>query len=367
MLKGQDTNEFMQVMQVTGITAPALARKLGVTTQEIRDWSVGKGVAPPACCDKLRKLLQIATIDVPSDRKQIQGPQLESAVVCADSLQYLAQMPDASIDLILSDIPYGIGLDDWDVLHGNVNSAYLGSSEGQQRAGKVFERRHKPINGWSTADRNISAEYYDWCKTWTAEWLRVLRPGGSAIVFAGRRMAHRCISALEDVGFNFRDLIAWHRPKAVFRAQRISLVFQKRAHLSDAKKWSGWRVGNLKPTFEPIIWCFKPYTLTIADNVLDHELGAMNVDRFAEITGSCENIVKIGYAPGERGLHEAQKPVTLMRALIELCTVPGQIVLDPYSGSGTTAVAAFQAGRRYIAVDRDASLCEIARKRISQC
>ena len=120
-------------------------------------------------------------------------------------------MSAASVHLILSDIPYGIGVDDWDVLHPNTNSAFLGSSPAQQKAGAVFQKRGKPLNGWSAADREIPAQYYEWCKTWTSQWLRVLKPGGSAIVFAGRRLAHRCIAAMEDAGFTFKDMLAWLR------------------------------------------------------------------------------------------------------------------------------------------------------------
>ena len=78
----------------------------------------------------------------------------------ADCFEHLHLLENDSIDLFLSDIPYGIGLDDWDVLHNNTNSAYLGSSPAQM--GKSgFKRRGKPINGWSSADRNIGKEYQE--------------------------------------------------------------------------------------------------------------------------------------------------------------------------------------------------------------
>ena len=300
----------------------------------------------------------------PACLSRIHRSPLESTIHCRDSRNYLATLPDESVDLILSDIPYGIGLDDWDVLHHNTNSAYLGASAAQEAAGPVFKKRHKPINGWSSADRSAGREYYEWCRSWTKDWLRVLRPGGSAFVFSGRRLAHRCATALEDEGFNFRDMLAWERPQAVFRAQRLSVVFQKRGDLSEAKKWRGWRVGNLRPIFEPIIWCFKPYQDTIADNMLDHNLGALNIENFAASSGSPDNLVKFGFEPGERGYHEAQKPIALLRSLIELTTIPGHVVLDPFAGSGSTAVAATQCGRAYIAVEQDAHMCELIRQRI---
>lgn len=205
------------------------------------------------------------------------GPE-GAGYAAGNSLDLLKGLPDNSVHLILSDIPYGIGADEWDVLHDNKNSALLGSSPAQEKAGAVFKRRGKPINGWSEADGNIAREYYDWCSGWAGEWLRVLKPGGSAIVFAGRRYAPRCVVALEDAGFNFRDMLAWVRPRAAHRAQRLSVVFERRGDMVNAEGWSGWRLGNLRPTFEPIIWCFKPYRVTIADNVLEHGIGAFNQD-----------------------------------------------------------------------------------------
>ncbi|QPL30522.1 DNA-methyltransferase [Pseudomonas fragi] len=289
-----------------------------------------------------------------------------NTILCGDSIELIKRLPSNSVHLILSDIPYGIGLDDWDVLHANSNSAYGGASPAQGKAGAVFKKRGKPINGWSEADKRIPYEYQEWCSTWAAEWLRVLKPGGSVMIFAGRRFSHRAISALEDAGFNFRDLLGWTRPRAVHRAQRISIVFDRRSNNESSEFWEGWRVGNLKPTFEPIIWAFKPYRITIADNVLEHQLGAYNQDKFEQYFGTKDNVFECGMAPGEGGLHPAQKPVRLMEALIDLVTIPGQTVIDPFAGSGTTGVAANKLGRNFILMESNPELCEVARKRIIQ-
>lgn len=281
-----------------------------------------------------------------------------------DSLQLLREVADNSVHLILSDIPYGIGAEDWDVLHENTNSALLGSSPAQEKAGAVFKRRGKPINGWSEADGNIPREYYEWCSKWAGEWLRVLKPGGSAIVFAGRRYAPRCITALEDAGFNFRDMLAWIRPQAVHRAQRLSIVFERRGDADRAKQWEGWRLGNLRPTFEPIIRCFKPYRITIADNVIEHDVGAYNQDAFEKYFGGTDNVLKCGMAPGEGGLHPTQKPLRLMKALIELTSAKGHLVLDPFAGSGSTLVAAKELGRQYLGFERDPTHVATMAKRL---
>lgn len=285
-----------------------------------------------------------------------------------DCIQGMAQIPTNSAHLILSDIPYGIGAEDWDVLHDNTNSAYLGSSPAQERAGRVFKSRGKPINGWSEADRLIPKQYYDWCSTWADDWLRVLKPGGSAIVFAGRRYAHRCIAALEDAGFSFKDMLAWERERAVHRAQRLSVVLERRGDSVLADTWSGWRVGNLRPTFEPILWFTKPYKIgsTIADNVLTHGVGAYNQEAFERYAPGADNIIQAGFEPLEAGLHPTQKPIRLMKALIELTTQKGQLILDPFAGSGTTGVAAKSLNRHYLMFEKSPEFFDIANQRLKQ-
>ncbi len=284
----------------------------------------------------------------------------------ADSIEVIKHIQKESIHLILSDIPYGIGTEEWDILHDNTNSAFLGTSPAQKKAGAVFKKRGKPINGWSEADREIPKQYQEWCSNWAPQWLRILEPGGSAIVFAGRRFAHRCISALEDAGFSFRDMLAWMRERAPHRAQRLSIVYERRGDQENAEKWSGWRVGNLKPTFEPILWFTKPYKIggTIADNVKQHGVGAFNEKAITKYGNIPENILKCKFLPNESGLHPTQKPVLLMQTLIELTTIEGQVVLDPFCGSGATLVAARNLNRKFLGFDISAEYVELTNRRL---
>jgi len=285
-----------------------------------------------------------------------------------DCLEIMPTIPDGSIHLILSDIPYGIGAEDWDVLHNNTNSAFLGSSPAQEKAGAIFKKRGKPLNGWSEADRKIPIEYYEWCLTWAEDWLRVLKPGASAFVFAGRRLAHRCICAFEDTGFTYKDMLAWSKQKAAHRAQRLSVVYDKRGDNNSAEKWDGWKIGNLRPTYEPILWFTKPYKIggTIADNMLENEVGAYNEKAFLNYSSNPNNIINIASDKNDKGLHPTQKPLKLMQALIELTTKENQIVLDPFCGSGTTIIAAASLERKFIGIEKDLNYFNIAKKRIKE-
>ena len=287
-------------------------------------------------------------------------------ILHGDSLEITKQFNNEVFHLILSDIPYGLSYDDWDVLHKNTNSALLGTSPAQKKAGDVFKSRGKPLNGWSEADKLISKEYYSWCLTWGSEWLRILKPGASVFIFAGRRMAHRCICALEDSGFIFKDMIAWKKAAAPLRAQRVSVVYERRGDDMQADIWRGWRLGNLRPIFEPILWFMKPYKLggTLADNIRDYGVGGFNDVVWKKYTTDSSNTIQIQSKKNDRGLHPTQKPVELLTALIELVTQEGQVVFDPFCGSGSTLVAAKQNKRHFIGIERDETFFRIAQSRI---
>lgn len=295
-----------------------------------------------------------------------------SAVICGDSIKEIKKISDNSIHLILSDIPYGISFDEWDVLHNNTNSALLGKSPAQDKS-SVFKTRGKPLNGWSEADKQITLEYYQWCSKWASEWLRVLKPGASCFIFAGRRYAHRCICALEDAGFIFKDMLSWQKDAAAHRAQNVSVVLKKRNDIINAEKWNGWKLGNLRPLFEPILWFMKPYAIgdTLTDNIIQNEVGGYNesaiknnslLNQGLEI---CSNIIKCKAEKSDRGLHPAQKPIALMKYLIELTTIKGQTVLDPFCGCGSTLQAAKELDREYIGIEINPNYYNTVCKRLN--
>ncbi len=293
-------------------------------------------------------------------------------VICGDSIVEIKKIDSESIHLILSDIPYGISYDEWDVLHKNTNSGLLGKSPAQEKS-SLFKSRGKPLNGWSEADKRIPMEYQEWCSRWAPEWLRVLKPGASCFVFAGRRYAHRCICALEDAGFIFKDMIAWQKDAAAHRAQNVSVVFEKRNDLENGQKWTGWKIGNLRPIFEPILWFMKPYAIgdTLTDNIARNHVGGYNeaaikrnplLNQGLEI---CSNVIKCKAEKTDRGLHPAQKPIALMKYLIELTTVQGQTVLDPFCGCGSTLQAAKELGRDYVGIEINSEYFNTICKRLS--
>lgn len=280
-----------------------------------------------------------------------------------DCMEHLPQLPPDSIHLCLSDIPYGINLAPWDVLHNNTNSALLGQSPAQ--VGKSgFKRRGKPINGWNAADKQIPKEYQAWCRKWTDMLFPLMKEGASVFIFGARRTLHRAIVAFEDSGFLLRDILAWEKSNAHHRAQSLENLVRNRGLEDEAERWAGWKVGNLAPLWEPVAWFFKPYRHTILDNVIEHEVGGINVAECLIDGSSPTNVLRFNLEAGEK-LHETQKPLDLIKYLIKLTTREGQIVLDPFMGSGTTAIAARDLNRRFIGYEISEEFWQVGQQRLA--
>lgn len=356
-----------------------------------------------------------------TDRKSSLEDYIDT-ITLGDCMEHLPRIPKNSIHLFISDIPYGINLDEWDVLHNNTNSALLGASPAQE--GKsAFKRRGKPINGWNKDDRNINKEYEDWVFKWAQQVFPLMKEGAPLFIFGARRTISRAIVAFEKAGFLLKDILAWEKSNAHHRSQDIFKVLIKRGRkycitentleqlrlhpelrdfigklkdflnvpfgnwkdfidnlknidkkivekftyelleysLDDEEvqnqvtKWRGWKLGNLAPYYEPIAWFMKPYdsVVTLTDNVLENEVGAMNMN-LCKIDGrEPKNILRFDFSKEEleNKIHEAQKPVELIKYLINLTTLENQVVIDPFVGSGTTAVACKELNRRFIAFE----------------
>ncbi|MCY3573089.1 MAG: site-specific DNA-methyltransferase [Chloroflexi bacterium] len=289
--------------------------------------------------------------------------EMMNKITVGDAIALIPHLDDDSIHCCITDIPYGISLDYWDVLHNNANSALLGASPAQE--GKSgFKRRGKPIRGWSMSDRQIPKEYQEWCYQWASALYPKVKDGASVFVFGTRRTLHRAILALEDSGFLLKDILAWEKPVAHHRAQRLSVVLSRRGLQTEAEKWSGWRLGNLAPIWEPIAWLFNPYPKTITDVVLENEVGAVNAAAVMTNGKQPKNLVKGWFQENEERLHEAQKPIAVLEFLIRLSTLEGQIVLDPFAGSGSTAVACQNLNRHFIGIEINEAYVELAKSRL---
>lgn len=184
----------------------------------------------------------------------------------ADCLDLLPLLPDASVDAVVTDPPYGLEFmgRDWDGADG-----FRRSLPASARIRTRIDQRTNPSVGKSTTSTPeayvAGPLYQQWCEQWAAECLRVLKPGGHLLAFGGTRTYHRMTCAIEDAGFEIRDEITW----------LYGSGFPKSRNLDG--DWSGWGTA-LKPAHEPIVVARKPLAGTVATNVLAHGTGALNVD-----------------------------------------------------------------------------------------
>ena len=278
-------------------------------------------------------------------------------LINSDCVDAMKTINDSFIDVVITDIPYGISYSDWDVLHNNTNSA-LGGSSKHQKEDTSFKKRGKPINGWSEADKKIPYEYQEWCSKWAKELFRITKEGSPILIFNSRRLQHRVCNALEDNGFMIRDILIWEKDKCNAKAQRISNVLSKRG-IND-KKYQNYRLGNLAPYYEPIIFAMKPYKHTLTDCILENDIGGIYCDE----DKIPSNIIKVNC--NKKNLyHETEKPVDLIEKLINIFSINSEhIVLDFTMGSGTTGVACMKLGRKFIGIELDKNYFDIAEKRI---
>jgi len=190
-----------------------------------------------------------------------------------DCYDVLRTLPEASVDAVVTDPPYGLSF-----------------------MGKRWDYDVPSVEVW-------------------AECLRVLKPGGHLLAFAGTRTQHRMAVRIEDAGFDIRDMIAWvygsgfpksldvskaidngagaerkviasnpnHRPvsgtcyEGVYQGGNTGGANITEPATDAARQWQGWGTA-LKPALEPITVARKPLVGTVAANVLEHGTGALNVD-----------------------------------------------------------------------------------------
>ena len=202
--------------------------------------------------------------------------------------------------------------------------------------------------------------------------IRALKPGGFAIVFSQPRLAHRMAVGLEDAGFEIRDLYAWRFTR---RAQAKAFTmnhFVERMNRSATEKASikrqlnGRKTPQLRPQFETMILAQRPREGTFVENWLAHETGL--VDMNARLDDAAPSTVMTVEKPQRDRFngHLTIKPLELIEHLIRLFSSPGQIVLDPFLGSGTTALAALRTERACIGIEIEPEYLAVARRRLQE-
>ena len=245
-------------------------------------------------------------------------------IILGDCIEELKKLPAKSVDLVFADPPYNL-----------------------QLGGDLLRPDNSKVDAvdddW---DRFESFETYDtFTRAWLTECRRVLKDDGAIWVIGSYHNIFRVGSALQDLGFWILNDIVWRKsnPMPNFKGTRFT-----NAH--ETLIWAGKSRGARRYTFN--------YD---AMKMANDELQMRSDWTFPLCTGEerlkDENGVKA---------HPTQKPEALLHRVILASTKPGDIILDPFFGTGTTGAAARRLGRRYVGIEREENYARLAADRISK-
>ena len=243
-------------------------------------------------------------------------------IIESDCIRAMAALPDDSIDMVFADPPYNL---------------QLGGDLFRPEGGRV----DAVDDDWDKFD---TFEAYDsFTRAWLAEARRILKPDGTLWVIGSYHNIFRVGAALQDAGYWILNDIIWRKsnPMPNFRGTRFT-----NAH-------------------ETLIWASKSedsrYTFNYrAMKALNDEL-QMRSDWVLPICSGGERVKTDGGIKA----HPTQKPESLLYRVLLACTNPGDVVLDPFFGTGTTGAVARRLGRRWIGIEREAKYVKVARQRIA--
>jgi modification methylase len=245
-------------------------------------------------------------------------------ILHGDCLTELAKLPDRSVDLVFADPPYNL-----------------------QLGGDLLRPDNSKVDAvdddW---DRFESFEAYDaFTRAWLKECRRVLKDGGAIWVIGSYHNIFRVGGALQDLGFWILNDVVWRKanPMPNFKGTRFT-----NAH--ETLIWAAKGRGGRRYTFNYD-------AMKMANDELQ-----MRSDWSLPL---CTGEERLKDESGAKA-HPTQKPEALLHRVILASTKPGDVILDPFFGTGTTGAAARRLGRRYIGIEREAEYVELARARIAR-
>jgi len=282
------------------------------------------------------------------------------AISNGDCLEKLQFIQDNSIDAVIMDPPYfidGMGTN-WDRELLNEKTAKVGVVQSMPVGMKFDPQQGKDLQ--------------DFIYKVSLELMRILKPGGVLLSFSQGRLYHRMAVAIEDAGFEIRDMYIWKRDG---QAKAFSQDhFIKKMNISEEEKsyilkeLNCRKTPQLRSTSEPIVMAQKPKEGTFVQNWLKYKVGLVNVNETLDgkFPSTIMDVKKPSTEDREGSTHLTIKPVPLLEHLIKLFTVEDAIILDPFMGSGTTGVAATNTSRNFIGIEIDNIYYNESKERIKK-
>ena len=256
----------------------------------------------------------------------------EWALVQGDCLEALERLPPGAVDLAFADPPYHLS---------NGGTTCQGG------------RRVKVDKGAWDASRGVTEDH-----AFQARWLqavrRALKPGGTLWVSGTQHVIFSIGYAMQELGYHLLNTVTWYKPNA---SPNLACRF-------------------FTHSTEILLWASPTRARPLAHRFNYREMKSRNGGKqMRDLWEICERPVPGGEqvvwsipTPGPRekalGRHPTQKPLALLERVLAASAAPGDLVLDPFSGSGTTGIAAIRAGCRFLGLEREAGYVELAARRL---
>ncbi|MBO6835482.1 MAG: site-specific DNA-methyltransferase [Alphaproteobacteria bacterium] len=246
----------------------------------------------------------------------------QNQILTGDCIEVMRSLPEESVDMIFADPPYNL-----------------------QLAGSLYRPNNSKVD--AVDDDWDKFDDFDAYDRFTRDWLsaarRLLKPSGTIWVIGSYHNIFRVGTALQNMGFWMLNDVVWVKtnPMPNFKGRRFT-----NAH-------------------ETMLWCSKDQDARYTFNY--EAMKALNDDlqmRSDWTMPICTGHERLKDDDGSKA-HPTQKPEALLHRVILSSTEPGQVVLDPFLGSGTTAAVAKRLGRRWIGIEREEKYLKIARRRIA--
>jgi len=243
-------------------------------------------------------------------------------IIAGDSIEVLRSLPDNFADLVFADPPYNL-----------------------QLGGELTRPDNSRVDGvddeWDRFDS--FADYDRFTRDWLCEARRILKPDGAIWVIGSYHNIFRVGASLQDLGFWLLNDVIWVKsnPMPNFRGTRFANAHETLIWASKTKESRPTFNYSALKTFNDDLQMRSDWTLPICTGN----------ERLKGVTGA--------------KAHPTQKPEALLYRVLLATTNPGDIVVDPFFGSGTTGAVAKMLGRHFIGVDRDKDYIAAAAKRIA--
>jgi site-specific DNA-methyltransferase (adenine-specific) len=250
--------------------------------------------------------------------KEVEAKTFKNKIICADAMSVMKAWPDGFVDACITDPPYNIAKD-------------------KKGLSWAFSSHITMQSDW---DRFLDDEYADFTGAWLKEVSRITKKNGNLFIFGSYHNIYLIGAIAKKLNLRFINSIIWAKPNAqpnitcrMFTESTEQIIWLCN---NSEKKAKGWTFNY-------------------------EEVKKLNDGK------QMRNFWIIPTAPlseKRQGKHPSQKPLALMERIIKAATNPLDLVLDCFSGSGSTLVACQKLGRNFIGIEKDKDYCLLSNKRL---